>query len=74
MWEWAERYEPGERFEPAGVVRDGVHWSITLGHNGRSVQSSGDGAGPSARDLDDSAVFDAFTEAVSRLVGSRAFS
>lgn len=74
VWQWAERYEPGERFEPGEVVRDGVHWSVTLESGRRKVQSSGDGAGPDARDLDESSVFDAFLCAVSRLAGSRPFS
>ena len=73
VWGWAPRYEPGERFEPAGVVRDGVHWSLTLEHAGRRVESSGDGAGPDAGELDDSAGFDGLLDALSRLLGGRAF-
>ncbi len=74
IWEWAKRYEPGERYEPESVVRDGTHWSLTLADAGRRVESSGDNAGPGARDLDESRVFDRFCEAVARLVGGREFA
>lgn len=73
VWSWNERYEPGERFEPAGVVRDGTHWSLTLAHAGRRVESAGDDGGPGATDLDESVRFDAFVGAVSRLTGGYAF-
>jgi hypothetical protein len=74
VWQWAARYEPAERFEPLGVVRDGTHWSVTLAWAGGKVESSGDTAGPNSRDLDESRDFGRFCDAVSRLLGSREFS
>ena len=74
IWDWAPRYEPGERFEPNGVVRDGVYWSITLEHAGRRLESSGDGAGPDSMELDESPGFLGLLDALSRLLGGRAFS
>jgi len=74
VWEWADRYEPGARFEPGSVVRDGTHWSLTLAHADSAVESSGDNAGPDTRDLDESRVFARFCEAVTRLVGGREFA
>jgi hypothetical protein len=73
VWSWAERYEPGARFEPTAQIRDGTHWSLSLQRDGRSVQSAGDNSGPGATDLDESAPFAAFAEAVSRLTGGYAF-
>lgn len=73
IWSWHQRYEPGARFEPSKLVRDGMHWSLTLRRDGRSVESAGDGSGPGATDLDDSVRFDAFAEAISRLTGGYAF-
>jgi hypothetical protein len=73
IWGWEKRYEPGTRFEPAALVRDGTHWSLTLRREGRSVESGGDSAGPGGSDLEDSVRFDAFAEAVSRLTGGYAF-
>jgi hypothetical protein len=73
VWGWDSRYEPGVRFEPPEQVRDGTHWSLTLSHADRNVQSSGDSRGPGSADLDDSGLFGEFTEAVSRLVGGRPF-
>jgi hypothetical protein len=73
VWTWGSRYEPSQRFEPVEQVRDGTHWSLTLACGDRSVQSSGDSRGPGSADLDDSELFGAFTEAVSRLVGGRPF-
>jgi len=74
VWEWAERYEPGTRFEPTTVVRDGTHWSLTLAHGDRAVESSGDNAAPDGGDLDESPGFAHFCEAVMRLVGGREFA
>ena len=74
VWEWAPRYEPAERFEPQAVVRDGVHWSLTLEYAGRRVESSGDSAGPGPADLDESVIFARFLDALSRLLGGRPFS
>jgi hypothetical protein len=74
VWGWKERYEPGERFEPKAVVREGVHWSFTLAHEGREATSSGDDAGPGAVDLDESPAFESFLEAVARLLGDRSFA
>jgi hypothetical protein len=74
VWRWSERYEPGERFESRMVVRAGVHWSLTLAHAGRDASSSGDGAGPTAIDLDEDTTFARFLEAVSRLLGGRPFA
>ena len=74
VWEWADRYEPGARFEPRSVVRDGTHWSLTLANGDRAVASSGDNAGPDGRDLDESPAFARFCEAVARLVGGREFA
>jgi hypothetical protein len=74
VWQWARRYEPGTRFEPNTVIRDGTHWSLTLARGRSRVESSGDSSGPNAVDLDDSAVFTRFLEAVSRLLGGREFA
>jgi hypothetical protein len=73
VWDWGERYEPAERFEPTTVVRDGVHWSLTLEHSGRRVESSGDTAGPGSNDLDESAPFTTLLDALSRLLGGCPF-
>jgi hypothetical protein len=73
VWSWRERYEPGARFEPAAQIRDGTHWSLSLQRGGRRVESAGDSSGPGATDLDESAQFAAFAEAVSRLTGGYAF-
>lgn len=73
VWSWRERYDPGARFEPKTQIRDGTHWSISLKHGRRSVESAGDTAGPDAADLDNSAPFAALAEAVSRLTGGHPF-
>jgi hypothetical protein len=73
VWRWHARYEPGKRYDPPDETRDGTHWSLTLARAGRRVESSGDGAGPDAIDLDESARFSALLEAVSRLVGGLPF-
>jgi hypothetical protein len=74
VWNWGERYEAGTNFEPRGVVRDGTHWSVGLTHGERSVESSGDSAGPGSSDLDESRALSALLEAVSRLIGGRSFA
>lgn len=74
VWEWQSRYDPGERFEPATIIRDGTHWSLTLAHDGRDVESSGDNAGPNGRDLDDSDEFGRLCKALSRLLGGHEFA
>jgi len=74
VWEWAKRYDPGERFEPDSVIRDGTHWSLTLGDGGRQVESCGDNAGPDAGDLDEGPVFSCFCAALARLLGGRVFA
>jgi hypothetical protein len=74
VWSWSDRYEPGRRFEPEAQIRDGTHWSLSLQHAGRSVESAGDSVGPGPQDLAESAPFDAFAEAVSRLTGGYTFS
>jgi hypothetical protein len=74
VWGWKPRYEPGERFEPGDVIRDGTHWSITVACGGRSVVSSGDGAGPDDVDLDASPSFRGLCEALSRLTGGAEFA
>jgi len=74
VWEWGQRHEPAGRFEPPSVVRVGVHWSLTLGHASQQASSSGDSAGPGAADLDGDSTFALFLEAVSRLLGGRAFA
>jgi len=74
VWRWSARYDAGARFEPAEQTRDGTHWSLTLAHAGRRVESSGDNSGPGAVDLDESSAFAGFLEAVSRLIGGRPFS
>lgn len=73
VWAWRAHYEPGERYEPSDVIRDGTHWSITLAWRGRRVMASGDGAGPDDLDLDASAGFRCLCEAVSRLTGGAEF-
>ena len=74
VWAWRARYEPGERYEPADVIRDGTHWSITLAWGSRRVVASGDGAGPDDVDLDASRTFRCLCEAVSRLTGGAEFA
>jgi len=74
VWSWGSHYYPDARLEPAEQVRDGTHWSLTLESGDRRVESSGDGRGPGSADLDASQPFDAFTEAVSRLVGGHPFA
>lgn len=74
VWDWENRYEAGTRYEPRGEIRDGTHWSLTVAHEDRRVESSGDSAGPDARDIDESRSFLALAEAVSRLVGDRPFA
>ena len=64
VWSWANRFEAG--FEPKGLVRDGTHWSVSLQHGSRRIESAGD--------LDDSNRFGSFTEAVSRLTGGYEFA
>jgi hypothetical protein len=74
VWSWKDRYEPGGRFEPKGLIRDGTHWSLSLQHGDHRVESAGDNSGPGPTDLDDGARFDAFAEAVSRLTGGNQFA
>jgi hypothetical protein len=73
VWTWLRHHSPGERFEPAGLVRDGTHWSLTLAHGELSIESSADGGGPGSVDLDESERFTSFMDAVSRLPGGRPF-
>jgi hypothetical protein len=73
VWGWSSRFEPGDRFESGEVIHDGTHWSLTLGHRGRVVESSGDSSGPGAVDLDESQPFASLCAAVSRLLGGREF-
>lgn len=73
VWSWTERYAPNERFEPKKLIRDGAHWSVSLQYDGRRIESAGDGSGLGS-DLDESARFDAFAEAVSRLTGGYRFA
>jgi hypothetical protein len=74
VWSWRPRYEAAPASKPLEGIRDGTHWSLTLHHGGRGVESAGDTAGPGAAELSDSARFDAFAEAVSRLLGGYRFS
>jgi hypothetical protein len=74
VWAWKPHYEPGERYEPADVIRDGTHWSITLAWRSSRVVASGDGAGPDDVDLDASPSFRCLCEAVSRLAGGAEFA
>ena len=74
VWSWNNRYEPGDRFEPTALVRDGTHWSISLQYLDRRVESAGDNSGPGAADLDDSVRFDSLAEAISRLTGGYQFA
>ena len=74
VWAWRSHYEPGKRYEPADVIRDGTHWSMTLAWRGRRVVSSGDGAGPDDIDLDASRDFRCLCDAVSRLTGGADFA
>jgi hypothetical protein len=73
LWSWRNRYGPGERFEPVGLIRDGMHWSLTVARADHSIESSGDSGGPGSADLDDSPQFASFAQAVSRLIGGRPF-
>jgi hypothetical protein len=74
VWSWNELYAPARRLEPKSLVRDGTHWSISIQFGDRRVESAGDNSGPGATDLDGSARFDAFAEAVSRLTGGYQFA
>jgi hypothetical protein len=74
VWSWLGRYGPGERFEPLELIRNGTHWSLTLAYDGSSIESSGEGGGPDSVDLEESERFAVFLEAVSRLIGGRAFN
>lgn len=74
VWSWKDRDEPGGRFDPKGLIRDGARWSVTLQHGDRRVESAGDNSGPASTDVDESARFDEFTEAVSRLTGGYQFA
>jgi hypothetical protein len=74
VWSWKDRYEPSGRFEPKGLIRDGTHWSLSLQHGERRVESAGDNSGPGPTDLDENARFDAFADAVSRLTGGYQFA
>lgn len=58
VWGWKERY-------PNPGIVDGTMWSIEIEHEGRSITSRGDNAFPKR--------FDAFLEAVRRLLGGLAF-
>jgi hypothetical protein len=73
VWAWNTRYERPAR-EPAGQVRDGTHWSLTLACGDRRVESSGGSSGPGSTELDDCGPFDEFAGAVSRLLGDRPFA
>jgi hypothetical protein len=72
VWEWALRDEPGERRERTAVT-DGIYWSVTLEHAGRRIESSG-AAGPGATAPDEGRGFAGLLDALSRLLGGRAFS
>ena len=74
VWQWQPRYEQVGHAEPASVISDATHWSLTLVHEDRRVVSSGHAAGPGAETLGDSNAFDAFCAAVSRLTGGRKFA
>jgi hypothetical protein len=74
VWGWENRYEAATRYEPRDEIRDGTHWSLTVAHGDRRVESSGDSAGPDARDIDESRPFLALANAVSRLVGDLPFA
>lgn len=73
VWSWHQRYRARTQFESNDLVRDGTHWSLTLKHSGRSVESAGDNSGPGATDLDESAPFEAFAAGISRLTGGYVF-
>lgn len=74
VWSWRNRYEGGERFDPRELVRGATHWSVSLQHDGRSVESAGDSSGPGASQDDESEQLEAFTEAISRLTGGYQFA
>lgn len=74
VWSWRDRYEPGGRFEPKGLIRDGTHWSVSLQVGDRRVETAGDNSGPGSTDLDESTKFGVLAEAVSRLTGGYSFS
>jgi len=73
VWGWKDRYEPGGRFEPASLVRDGTHWSVSLQHDGRRVESAGERSMKGSSAFEDSGEFEVFAEAVSRLTGGYRF-
>ena len=74
VWSWRDRYEARKRFEPAKLVRDGTHWSLSLTYDGRRVESAGESSSVGSTELDDTARFEEFAEAVSRLTGGYAFA
>jgi hypothetical protein len=63
IWDWADQHEPG-------ALRNDTHWSMTLQHGDRRVESAGD----NSNDDDEIARFGVLTEAISRLAGGAAFT
>ena len=74
VWSWRNRYETNGNFEAKQLARGATHWSLSLQHDGRRVESAGDTSGPGASDRDESARLEAFTNAVSRLTGGYQFA
>jgi hypothetical protein len=74
VWSWTNRYATNGGVEPKRLARGATHWSLSLQHDGRRIESAGDSSGPGATDRDDSERLDAFTEAVSRLTGGYRFA
>ncbi len=68
VWGWTDRFEPKE------LVRDGSHWSLSLQHGDRRVESAGGNSGPGSIDVEGNARFDTLAEAVSRLTGGYEFA
>jgi hypothetical protein len=74
VWSWKDRYEPGGRFEPKTLIRDGTHWSVSLQHDGRRVESAGERSARGTNKFEASGEFELFADAVSRLTGGYQFT
>ena len=60
VWNWKSDY-------PNPGILDGTQWDITLEYSGRTVTSQGDNAYPNEK------AFNAFLDAISRLIGGLPF-
>ena len=60
VWEWDTSYQPDT------LIVDGTNWSLEIGYQGKSLDTSGNNAYPPA--------FEKFCAAVRRLIGGLPFS